>query len=510
MRSKRFLYNNISSVLGQIITIICGMILPKIMMASFGSELYGATTSITDFLGYIALIEGGIGGVARAALYKPLAEQDFHEVSKISSSIQQFFRKIATVFIGYSLVLACSYSFIAKDYTYDWGFTFCLVLIISLSSLTEYYFGITYSVLLQADQRRYITQNLQSITLILNTVLTCILIYFNYNILVVKLLYCILHIIRIAILNIYIRKNYTLKKMSPQKEYLSQKWDGMGQHIAYFLHSKTDIAVLTLFVNLKEVAVYSIYNYIVTSLATLSTSFVSGMEAVFGNMLVKKETENLNRFFNLAEFMIHTIIIILFSTAAIMIMPFIKLYTTNISDADYYRPEIAFLMLLAEALFCFRQPYSQLAIAAGEFKGTKNAAFIEAGINIILSCTLVFFYGMTGVVMATVVAMAYRTIFYVYYMSKHIIERKTLLFIKRLVLTFINTTVIYIVFKLLPFRFESIKNYFEWALYAVITVCISSAITAIFSFIFYQQEWKQSVNKVIQIFQKWNKQNDKR
>lgn len=466
-------------------------------MAGFGSELYGATSSIADFLGYIALIEGGIGGVARAALYKPLAEQDFHEVSKIVASIQQFFRNIATIFIGYSIVLACSYSYIAKDYIYDWGFTFCLVLIISLSSLMEYYFGITYSVLLQADQRRYIIQNLQSITLVLNTTLTCILIYLNYNILIVKLAYCLLHIIRIAVLNIYIRKNYTLKKMPPQKDYLTQKWDGMGQHIAYFLHSKTDIAVLTLFVNLKEVAVYSIYNYIVSSLATLSTSFVSGMEAVFGNMLAKKEPENLNRFFNMAEFMIHTIIIIFFSTAAVMIMPFIKLYTAGISDANYYRPEAAYLLLIAEAFFCFRQPYNQLATAAGKFKETKNAAFIEAGINIILSCTLVNFYKMTGVVIATVVAMIYRTIFYVCYMSKHIIERKVLLFIKRMTLTFINTMVIFIVFRLLPFQFEYISNYFEWALYAIIVVCISSIITAAFSFIFYRQEEKQLIDKII-------------
>jgi len=478
------------------------MILPKAMMSGFGSELYGATTSITDFLGYIALIEGGIGGVARAALYKPLAEENFQEVSKIVASIRQFFRKIAVIFIGYTLVIACSYSYIAKDYPFDWGFTFCLVVIISLSSFAEYYFGITYYVLLQANQRRYITLNLQSITMLLNTLLTCLLIYFKCDIFTVKLSYCLLHIIRIIILSKYVQRQYCIKKMPAQKEYLTQKWDGLGQHIAFFLHSKTDIAVLTLFVNLKEVAVYSIYNYIVSSLATLSTSFVSGMEAVFGDMIVRKEQESLDRFFNLAEFMIHTIVIIFFSTAAIMIMPFIKLYTAGISDAIFYRPQIAYLMLFSQAIFCFRQPYHQLATAAGKFKETRNAAFIEAGLNIILSCILVNIYGMTGIITATVIAVTYRTIYYVNYMSKHIIKRKILLFIKRQILTFANTTIIFLTFKLLPFQTAIIKNYFEWAFYAAMTVFISGSITAIFSIIFCRKESKQLMDKIINFCRK--------
>ena len=115
MRSKRFLYNTIASLLGQVVVIICGMILPKAMIAGFGSELYGATTSITDFLGYIALLEGGVGGVARAALYKPLAQQDYREISNIVYSIKNFFQKIATIFIGYTLIIACSYKYIAKN-----------------------------------------------------------------------------------------------------------------------------------------------------------------------------------------------------------------------------------------------------------------------------------------------------------------------------------------------------------------------------------------------------------
>ena len=76
MRTKKALYNSITSLLLQVITAIFGLILPSMMIRSFGSEANGAVASISQFLGYISLIEAGVGGVARAALYGPLAKKD--------------------------------------------------------------------------------------------------------------------------------------------------------------------------------------------------------------------------------------------------------------------------------------------------------------------------------------------------------------------------------------------------------------------------------------------------
>ena len=87
---------NIAVSLGsQIITLICGLIVPGAMIRAFGSEAYGATASITQFLAYITLLEGGIGGVARAAFYKPLARGDMETVSAIVKEIRRFFRVVA-------------------------------------------------------------------------------------------------------------------------------------------------------------------------------------------------------------------------------------------------------------------------------------------------------------------------------------------------------------------------------------------------------------------------------
>ena len=76
MRSKKALINSISSLLSQLVTIICGFVLPRLILSQFGSSYNGITSSITQFLNCVILLRAGVGGVTRAALYKPLADGD--------------------------------------------------------------------------------------------------------------------------------------------------------------------------------------------------------------------------------------------------------------------------------------------------------------------------------------------------------------------------------------------------------------------------------------------------
>lgn len=51
-------------------------------MKYFGSELNGLVTSITQFLGFITLLEAGVGNVVQSSLYRPLAQKDDAELAK--------------------------------------------------------------------------------------------------------------------------------------------------------------------------------------------------------------------------------------------------------------------------------------------------------------------------------------------------------------------------------------------------------------------------------------------
>ena len=104
MRKKRAFYNLITSIVLQIVSIICGLIVPK-LIATYGSNLNGLINSITQFLSYITLLEVGFGPVILSILYKPIANKDKSKIKRILKSSESFFRKISFIFIIYIIIL---------------------------------------------------------------------------------------------------------------------------------------------------------------------------------------------------------------------------------------------------------------------------------------------------------------------------------------------------------------------------------------------------------------------
>ena len=496
-RTQKAKWNISTSFIAQIIAMICGLIIPRLMIRSFGSELNGAATSIANFLAYISLIEGGIAGVARAALYKPLAEQDLNGISEVYNEIIRFFRIIGCIFIAYTLVLASSYSYIANNTELEWGFSFALVLVISISTLGQYFLGISNSILIQADQRQYINNILSIITVAINTLSIVILTRANCNIIIVKFASSIIYIIRPLALALYVKKHYKIDgKANRKTNRLSQKWTALGQHIAYFLHTNTDVVVLTLFVDLKTVSVYSVYNMIVTSIRNLAASFYNGIEAVFGSLYANHEYTKLNDIFGVYETLISFTSSVLFSTTAVLIIPFVKLYTIGVSDANYIIPSFGLIAVLGEFIYSLRIPYHNMVNAANRFRQTRFAAYGEAGINIILSITLVFKYGITGVALATFIAISFRSLFYAIYLSKHVLHRPIKFYIKRTIINGLSFTLIYAIGSIGLSRFV-ITNFYQWILCGVVVAIASILIEFLVNCLFYRKDIVEIMKRLI-------------
>lgn len=211
---------------------------------------------------------------------------------------------------------------------------------------------------------------------------------------------------------------------------------------------------------------------IVSNIQKLIFTFVSGIEATFGDMLAKNEITSLKKYFRLYEFMIFIITFILFTSTAILIIPFMSIYTRGITDIDYIRPIFAYVLIASEAIYCLRIPYHTVTVAAGHFKQTRKGPFVEVIINVLLSVILVFYFDLVGVVIGTLIAMLFRTAYYVNYLSKNILHLNILDFIKRLVINITCTLSVILISTFLP-KWD-INTYNMWIIYAIIITTISS------------------------------------
>ena len=135
-RKKKLLLNTCAGILKQVITVVCGFILPRFMLLYYGSSVNGLVSSISNFLSFIYFLDMGVGSVIQANLYKPLVDQDHEKISMLIKASERFFRKLAYIFSAYILVL-CFVLPKLVDTRFDWWYTASLVLIISVSTLGQ-------------------------------------------------------------------------------------------------------------------------------------------------------------------------------------------------------------------------------------------------------------------------------------------------------------------------------------------------------------------------------------
>lgn len=464
-RKEHTLLNVVSTVTLQIITLLSGFMVPKLILGAFGSEVNGLVASITQFLGYISLIEGGVTSVILANLYKPLATKDNEKVSAVVSTADAFFKKIALFFCIYQVILAIVYPFVI-DSDFGWGYIASMVMILGLSTLIQYTLSLSWRLLLQADKRMYIAVLAQGVSVVLNLILTFVFIKFGSNIHIVKLISGFAFFVQPLVLNSYIRKNYSLnKKAKTDSVLLSQRWDGFGINVAAMIRSSAATIILSITASLSTVSIFSVYTLVSNGLKSLITSISGGVIPTIGNAYAKGDKETANNLFDMYEFVMFVVAFFCFTVAAVVMPSFALLYTKGINDANYNRPLLGIILMAAECIFCIRDPYVNMAYSAGHFKQVSKYAYIEAVITVVVSAVLALLWGVNGVAFGLFVSAIYRTATQVLYLKKNILFRKASVFIKKFICFAIASVVCAVVSYVLFAKPEI--TIFSWVFYAV-------------------------------------------
>ena len=325
--------------------------------------------------------------------------------------------------------------------------------------------------ILNADQRGYIQYNAQTITILLNTIISFILISSGFSVQLVKLSTSCIFLLRPLILSTYVKQSYKINwRIQYSREPIQQKWNGVAQHIAAIILDTTDIIVLTIF------------------------SITNGIQSLIGELWAKKELNELSEVFSWTEWCIHTGTTFIFSCTAVLIVPFVQVYTAGIHDADYSQPLFALLLVGANAMHCLRLPYNIMVLAAGHYKQTQQNYINAALLNITISVLAVKNWGLIGVAIGTLVAMSYQTLWLSWYDSNHFIRYPMKLVLKQFLVdggTAVSTITV------CHFLGINELSYFSWVLMAIKVTVITGAIVFVMNMLFYREKMMSFTKKVI-------------
>ena len=401
------------------------------------------------------------------------------------------------VFVFYVIALCFIYPLIAKT-KISTEYIVSFILILSISTFAEYFISLPYVSLLSADQKVRISYIVSIVYTVVNILVALFWVWLKADIRLIYLSMCVIGLLRPLFYWLYVKKHYNLSKTAaPDASALKQRWNGMVHHISYYIHTNTDSAILTIFVGTAMVSVYNVYGAIIFGMERLITSVSAGTAAGIGNVLVSGDKKTIDRTVDLFEFVQSAATTVLFTITALMIMPFIKLYTANMTDVNYIHPEFGYVLVCAEAIYCFRCIYSTISTNANKFKETQLGAILECVVNLVLSLilTLACGMGLLGIAIGTLAGMFVRYLAEVLFLSKNVINRSVLKAFKSLLVNACIATVSVLICHF-ALNYDTINSLSNWIIFAIISSFVVIAVAIPVYLIFNNSEMKTICSRI--------------
>ena len=334
-----------------------------------------------------------------------------------------------------------------------------------------------YVVLLSAEGRGYVTTNLNLIVNVAVSLAKVILLINGFNIVYVMGAQFLMTLLRIVLMRLYIKKKYKWlnTKSEPDFSALGKQKYVMVQQLSYFVYTNTDIVVLTFFGNLTIVSVYTLYNMVICVIEGIVGAFTSSIVFALGQ-LYNENFEKFKKVFIAFDSFYTTLVFALFTVVYLCIIPFLSVYTKGITDANYIDYKLALLFVILKMVATLRSQSQNTINFAGHFKETQKSSVIEAVMNIVISIVGVYFIGIYGVVLGSIVSTFYKGIVITNYANKNIIRLSA----KEKVIRYMRWCVYILAFvficllsnKMVPSSVDSYLSWIKLAIPCTLAVCV--------------------------------------
>ena len=407
MRIENSLKNFSSGLAINLVNSILTFFSRTIFIRVLGTSYLGVNGLLTNVLSMLSLAELGVGTAINFSLYKPVAEGDNEKIALLMNFYKKIYRWIGLLVFCVGLILMMFLDVIIKNPGDVKNLK--LIFIIYLVN-TAYSYLMSYkNTLLSANQKDYLLASANIIFNIL-TIVTQILVLLiakNY------IMYLLTNMLMLFIQRLYINNKIT--KMYPLlKEKMTEKLPKedlkaiiknvkamMFHKIGDYCINGTDNIIMSAFISVSIVGLYSNYLMIITTVDGIIVMFFNSMTASLGNLIATESDEKKIEIFEVINF----IGFWLFGFATIcfynLLNPFIELW---IGKEFLIASSILIIVLLNYYLTGMRVPIYAVKAAAGIYDEDKYTPLIQSVVNLVLSIVLVQRWGLAGVFMGTLVS----------------------------------------------------------------------------------------------------------
>ncbi len=411
-RTNNSIMNFITGFGGKLLEIGLNFISRSVFIYILGKSYLGINGLFSDILTMLSLTELGIDTAIVFRLYTPLAQKDEKRVRLLMKFYRRAYTVIGIIILLLGLCVIPLLPVLIKDYDSleKLGINASIIYILYLlQTVTSYLFFAYRTAIVTADQKGY---KLSIYNYIFST-LTCVaqicVLLFTKNFMLYTACVIVVKIIH-SLVNARISRKLYPYAFEHDDDSLdrSEILDMFKDCGALFIFKAnavvlkaTDNMVLSSFIGLTIVGMYSNYLMIYRTIQALLNRFYMASSASMGNLYAVSDIKKKYQFFKTMNY----ITAIFYGTACVGISVVINEFITNWVGADYIIPQPFPMLIGIEIFFAgLKTNLSQIRTVSGIFRQMWYRPIIGIVINIVVSIALVKPLGIYGVIIGTISA----------------------------------------------------------------------------------------------------------
>lgn len=411
-RTKNSVYNLLTGFGGQLLNIILKFVCRTVFVQTLGVSYLGINGLFSDILTLLSLAELGFDMAISYRLYKPIAEGDDVKVREYLF----FFKRVYIIIGVFIFIVGLAFIPLLKYLIADYetleglGINAAIIFLLYLfQNVSTYLFGAYRSIVLKAAQKQYVINVAGYIITILSSISqigTLIFLHDFIAYIIVVTSFTIIQTVVNAILATKAFPHYFIKERSKLSR--NEKYDLFKDCSALFVYKTnniimkvTDNLVLSSFIGLSIVGLYSNYLMVFMALNGVLNMIYTGIKASMGNLYASNDVKKKYFIFEVMSFVTSSIYGILAIIIALEINEFISVWIGE----DFIIPQPFPILIGIEFLFTgLKLNLAQIRHVSGVFRQMWYRPVIGSVLNVVCSIILAQYMGISGVILGTLIA----------------------------------------------------------------------------------------------------------
>lgn len=491
--------NAISAITLTMVNGLFGIVVTRLIIGEYGSDFNGLNSTANQIVNVLLVVEGGFTIASNVALFLPLTNQDYDRTNRILSKTRRKFKLIGILFLLLGIVTTFAFTILANS-ALDRELVFSVIFMALAPAAFNLYYATTYRVLLQAQQKEYIINFITMLTISIGYIGNFCLICLHGPVWLIRAITMISALLNSLLIAHFVKTNNPFLDLDDgnNDELINGTKDVMVQKITSVLYMSAPIVFISISKTGGTVlaSVYAVYNNVFNMIKSLIRGIIDAPRLGIGQMLSERSRKEVWEVFSEYEFIVSGVVFAAITTACVLIMPFVSLYTNGITDANYYDTTIALLMTFIAFFELIHIPSGHLLNMAGEFRVSKNIQVISMCVLVVLMSVLGMMKGIYGLLYAVLIVAILLAVMEIGYIHVVFFGNKVLDYL-RITMPFTLSTAL---FSWLECKLVgNIDGIMMFILYGLLITVLNTLIGVIIGFVLNNKMWKKVLNRCMSL-----------